>query len=131
MPRSPSIWRTLVAPNRPRGFDPFLRSEGKAIQAGLVSKGFEFETFKSRVMNLFPDTNEFESVAVTHPAINQHIVAELLRHVGQGDEIGGGMGNHGYGRPLDIDGAFLGFAHGWTLAEQNSRLASSGWAWTS
>ena len=53
----------------------------------MVSKGFEFETFKRRIVNLFPDANEFEGVAVAHPIVNQHIVPEFFSHVGQRDEI--------------------------------------------
>ena len=95
-----------------RGFDPLSGREGKAIQAGLVSKGFEFETFECWIVNLFPDADEFEGVAVAHPVVDEHIVPEFFRHVGQRDEIARVIRNDSNGCPLDIDAVFLGFAHG-------------------
>lgn len=95
-----------------RGLDPLSRREGKAIQPGLVSKGFEFETFKRRIVNLFSDADEFEGVAVAHPVVNQDIVSEFFRHVGERDEIARVIRNDGNGGSLDINAVFLGFAHG-------------------
>jgi hypothetical protein len=104
--------RHAVADRDTSGFDPYFGRKRIAIQAGLVSKGFEFETFECRIVNLFPDTDEFEGVAVEQPLVNQHIVPNFFCHVGQRDEIARVMRNHGNGGPLDIDGDFLGFAHG-------------------
>lgn len=36
----------------------------------LEFKGIEFETFKITVVNLFPDSQKFNSVTVTHPLVN-------------------------------------------------------------
>ncbi len=51
-------------------FDPFTRGEEEAVEAGVIFKGLEFETFKIRVVDLFPDADEFEGVAVTHPTVD-------------------------------------------------------------
>ena len=42
-----------LEPNGSSGFNPLPGSQGEAIQAGLVSKGLEFETFKIGIVDLF------------------------------------------------------------------------------
>jgi len=69
------------------GFDPFAGSQRKAVQASLISKGLEFETFKIRVVDLLPDADEFERVAIPHPTVNQDVIAKLFCHVGKADEV--------------------------------------------
>ncbi len=52
-----------------------------------LGKGLEFDTFKRWIVNLFPDADEFEGVAVAHPVVDQHIIPEFFRHVGQRDVV--------------------------------------------
>ena len=97
--------------NSSRGFDPLPGSQRKAVESGLLSKGLEFETFKIRIMDLLPNTNEFEGVAIAHPVVDKRIITKFFRHVGQGYEIVIAARNDGDGGSLNLNGAFLGFAH--------------------
>ena len=85
--------------------------EDEAVEASLFSKGLEFETFKIRIMDLLPDTYEFEGVAIAHPVVDQRIITKFFRHVSQGNEIVLAAGNDGDGGSLNLDGAFPDFAH--------------------
>jgi hypothetical protein len=88
-------------------------SQREAVQTSLFSKGLEFETFKIRVVDLLPDTDEFERVAVPHPTVNQDIVAKLFRHVRQGNVVLLVLLQDGDGRALNLDGGgFFALAHG-------------------
>ncbi len=71
-----------LEPDSPSCFDPLSGCERKPVQTSLISKGLEFETFKFRIVNLLPNADEFERVAIAHPVVNQAIVAEFFRHVG-------------------------------------------------
>ena len=94
------------------GFDPFAGSKREAVQTGLISKGLEFETFKTGIVNLLPDSDEFERVAIPHPTVNQDVIAKLFRHVREADKVLFLLGKDGDGRALNFDSGFLGLAHG-------------------
>jgi hypothetical protein len=111
--------------NCPRGFDPLPGGQGKAVEARLLSKGLEFETFKIRIMDLLPDTNELERVAIAHPVVDQRIITKLFRHVGQGYEVVIAARNDGDGGSLNLDGAFLCFAHGAGLSGDMTPIPSN------
>ena len=98
--RSP---RSGLKSNRVGGFDPFAGSQREAVQARLISKGLEFETFKIRVVDLLPDADEFERVAIPHPTVNQDVIAKLFRHVSKADEVLFLLGKNGDGRTLNFD----------------------------
>jgi len=93
-------------------FDPFARGEGEAVEAGLIFKGLEFETFKIRVVDLFPDADEFEGVAVTHPTVDQHVIPKFLGHVGEGDVVSAVLRDDGDGCSLNLYTGAFGFTHG-------------------
>ena len=38
-------------------------------------------------MDLFPDADEFEAVAVPHPTVDQRVIPKLFGHVGEGDVV--------------------------------------------
>lgn len=49
---------------------PFGACEGgsdKTVEAGLLSKPIEFDGIKTGIVDLLPETEEFESVAVAQP----------------------------------------------------------------
>ncbi len=94
------------------GFDPFAGSQREAVQTRLIFKGLEFETFKIRVVDLLPDADEFERVAIPHPTVNQDVIAKLFRHVREADEVLFLLGKDGDGRSLNFNRGFLGVAHG-------------------
>ena len=64
--------------NCTRGVDPFSGCERKVVEAGLFSKGLEFETFKIRVVDFLPDANQFKRIAIAHPVIDQRIVGNFF-----------------------------------------------------
>jgi hypothetical protein len=43
----------------------------EAVKAGLHSKGLEFATFKSGIMDLLPNSEEFDRIAVPHPVVDK------------------------------------------------------------
>jgi len=86
--------------------------EGEAVEAGLVFKGLEFDTFKVGIVDLFPNTDEFKGVTVTHPTVDQDIIPEFFRHIGEGDEVLAALRDDGDGRALDFDVGAFGFTHG-------------------
>ena len=59
-----------------RGSNPFLRGEGKRIEASQPFKPLEFEGFKTWVVQRLPNAQEFDCVAVPHPVAN-HCTAVL------------------------------------------------------
>ena len=89
----------------------FSGCERKAVEAGLFSKGLEFEIFKIRVVDLLPDANQFKGIAIAHPVVDQRIVGKFFRHVGERNEVVVAARHDGDGSSLNLDGAFSGFAH--------------------
>ena len=55
-------------------FDPMFWREDKAVQAGLAFNSVEFDGIKSWVMKLFPNTQEFNRIAVAQP-VSYEVVA--------------------------------------------------------
>ncbi len=106
-----------LKPNGVGGFDPFAGSQREAVQARLISKGLEFETFKIWVVDLLPDADEFERIAIPHPTVNQNVIAKLFRHVSQADEVLFLLGKNGDGRALNLNRGCLCFAHKFSWAE--------------
>jgi hypothetical protein len=76
-----------------------------------VSKGLEFETFKIGIVDLFPDADEFEGVAISHPTVDQHVIAKFFGHVGERDEVLTVLRDNGDGCALDFDADAFGFTH--------------------
>ncbi len=71
-------------------FDPLLRREGEAVEAGLHSNPVEFDGIKPGVVDLLPEAEEFEGVAVTQPVANQVVAGVrvfVAGDVGQADVI--------------------------------------------
>lgn len=85
------------------------------VEASLISKGLEFETFKTWIVNLFPNPDELDGVAIAHPTVDQHVVPEFFRHVGERDEVIIVAGEDRNGRSLDFDAGAFGFTHGCEL----------------
>jgi hypothetical protein len=59
--------------HQPDGAGPFYPSLGgqnKAVQTGLFSKPIEFDGFKTGVVELLPDTEKLDGVAVAQPVLN-------------------------------------------------------------
>src|SRR5690606_10019202 len=52
-----------------------FRGEGETVQAGLPSKPVEFDGIKIGVIELFPNAQEFNGVAVSQPVSDQVIGA--------------------------------------------------------
>lgn len=59
------------------------------IKAGLYSKPLEFGGFKIRVIQLFPNTEIFDCIAVSHPIRNHSIrfIAFMTSQIGQRDVV--------------------------------------------
>ena len=51
--------------------DPLLGREGKAVESGHFFNPVEFDGIKTGVVDLLPDTEEFDGVAVAQPVANQ------------------------------------------------------------
>ena len=51
--------------------DPLLRREGEAVEAGLHSNPVEFDGIKTGVVDLLPETEKFERVAVAQPVADE------------------------------------------------------------
>ena len=45
-------------------------------------KGLEFDTFKFKIMKLFPNANKFHGISIPHPLINHCIIAKIFGHIG-------------------------------------------------
>ena len=70
--------------------DPLLRSEAEAVETGLHSNPVEFDGIKIGVVDLLPETEEFEGVAVAQPVADQVITGICVfvaGDVGQADVI--------------------------------------------
>ena len=100
-----------LEPNGPGSLDPLSWGEGEAVEAGLIFKGLEFETFKIWVVDLFPDPDEFEGVAISHPTVDERVIAKLFRHVRERDEVVAVVRDDGDGRSLDFQAGALGLCH--------------------
>jgi len=53
--------------NRARSFNPLLRGQGEAVQAGVNFNPVEFDGIKTRIIETFPDAEEFDRIAVSEP----------------------------------------------------------------
>lgn len=62
----------------PRGFDPFLGGQRKAVQALLAPKPLEFDRFKIGVVQLFPGTKKLDGIPVAQPVVQNALVTEFL-----------------------------------------------------
>ena len=67
-------------------------------------KGVEFDTFKIRVMNLFPNTNIFKCVSVSHPIMYKVVATEFFCHIGKANKIISFFTEYSNGSTLHIDG---------------------------
>ncbi len=64
------------------GFHPFLGGEVEAVPSGLVFNSLEFGGFKIRVVELFPDAEEEDSVLVFEPLLDKSGASvEVPHHV--------------------------------------------------
>ena len=100
-----------LEPNGSGSLDPLSWGEGEAVEASLIFKGFEFETFKIGIVDLFPDPDEFEGVPISHPTVDEHVIPELFRHVRERDEVLAVLREDGDGRSLDFNAGAFGFSH--------------------
>ena len=53
-----------------RLFDPLLGREDEAVEARLFFNPIEFDGIKTGVVELFPDTEKLDGVAITEPVLN-------------------------------------------------------------
>jgi hypothetical protein len=51
----------------PGGFDPALGSEDKAVEARLFSNPIEFDGIEIGIIQLFPNAEKFDGIAVAQP----------------------------------------------------------------
>jgi len=56
---------------RTGALDPLLRRERETVEAGLHFNPVEFDGIKTEVVDLLPETEEFEGVAVTQPVADE------------------------------------------------------------
>jgi len=71
-------------------FDPLFRRESETVEPGLFSKPVELDGIKIRVVDLLPDAEEFDGVAVPEPAPDKiiRIVGTLVTgNAGNADVI--------------------------------------------
>ena len=59
---------------------------------------------------MLQNTNQFKGIAIAHPVVDQRIIAEFFRHVGEGNEIVVAARHDGDSGTLDLYSAFLCFA---------------------
>ena len=64
-----------VRPDGSGFFDPLFRGESVAVQTGLAFNPVEFDGIKTRVVEAFPDAEEFHRVAVSQPVTDKVIRA--------------------------------------------------------
>lgn len=112
--------RTAVAsgsrdnPCGPGLLDPLLRRERKAVQACLKSNPVEFDGIKIRVVEPFPDAEEFNGVPVPKP-VPDHIISVvrilIFGDVRKADKVLVSPADDANRRTLDIYRVFLGCAH--------------------
>jgi hypothetical protein len=67
--------------------DPLLDADLVAVQADLTFNYGEFAIIKSRVEYGFPDTEEFDRVAVPQPVGDEKLSILRPQHISQGDII--------------------------------------------
>jgi hypothetical protein len=95
--------------------DPLLRREGETVQPGLHSNPVEFDGIKLRVVELLPDSEEFDGVAIAQPVADDVVgVVRILEFgdIREADVVLLLFGKDGDGRAPDFDDGFLGLAHG-------------------
>ena len=51
--------------NRAGFFDPLLGGQGEAVESRLNSKPVEFDGFKTGVVEMFPNTQKFQGIAIS------------------------------------------------------------------
>jgi len=101
--------------NGTRCIDPAFGGEDKTVQAGLFFNPIEFDGIKPGVVELLPDTEELDGVAVAQPVGDQVVRpfgVLVAGDVGETDKVLLVLGKDGDGCTFDLDGVSLGFAHG-------------------
>ena len=68
-----------------RTINPLFGGHGKSICSGLISKLLEFEGFKLRIMQAFPQPEKLQNVPAAHPVLNNsgRIVTFVSSNVGK------------------------------------------------
>ena len=64
-------------PNSNGFLNPLLGGEGETIQSGLLFNPVEFDGIKVGVVELFPDAEKFQGIAITQP-VSDEIVRVCL-----------------------------------------------------
>jgi hypothetical protein len=98
--------------------DPLLWRQDEAVQAGLHSNSVEFDGIKSRVIELPPDTEELDGIAIAKPVADQVVAALWVLVSGdvcQGNEVLLFLRQHNDGGAMDFNGASLCVAHDFGL----------------
>jgi hypothetical protein len=54
-------------------FDPLLWGKRETVEAGLHFNPVEFHGIKTRIVELFPNTEEFDGIAILYPVPDQII----------------------------------------------------------
>lgn len=85
---------------------PLLGCQRETVQPGLLSKPVEFDGFKIRVVQLLPDADKLDRVAVAQPTSDQIIGCASVfvpRNVGEAHIVGLPNPLHGDRRSLNLD----------------------------
>ncbi len=73
-----------------RALDPLLGGQDETVEARLLSNSIEFDGIKTGIVNLFPEAEKLEGVAVAQPIANEVVTGFLILiagNVGQADII--------------------------------------------
>ena len=79
-----------AASREPNALDPLLRGEGETVEAGQFFNPVEFDGIKTRVVDLLPDAEELDGVAVAEPVADEVVTGVrvfVAGDVGQADVI--------------------------------------------
>ena len=93
----------------PGAFEPLFRGKGEAIQTSLHFNPVEFDGIKIGVVELLPDSKEFDRIAVSEPVPNEVVCSfwvSVTGDVGQADVIFVLLRKDAHDGPLDLNAGF-------------------------
>ena len=72
------------------GFDPALGCKDKAVEAGLFSNPIEFDGIEIRIIQLFPNAEKFDRIAVAQPVLDDVVRSRAVlvaRNIGNANVV--------------------------------------------